>query len=82
MRTHVEIIADAGGPGPLARLVQDHVEAEPETVRKRVNAWASSGSIPGEYWQLLDRLNVARVDELATAAAVRKNVSIPQADAA
>lgn len=78
MRTHADIIAK-DGPHSLARLIQPHVDADEVTVQKRVRAWAVTGSIPGEYWALLERLGVATVAELAQAAALRKGVSLPDA---
>ena len=80
MRSHGQIITEAGGPHAVARMVHRHVEADEVTVQKRVRAWAVTGSIPGEYWALLDRLAVAPVAELAAAAADRKGVSLQAND--
>lgn len=51
-------------------------------MQKRVRAWAVTGSIPGEYWSLLERLGLATVEELAAAAAARKGVTLPANDIA
>lgn len=78
MRTHAEILDT--GPHAIARLIQPHVDADEITLQKRVRAWAVTGSIPGEYWALLERVGVATVDELARAAAARKGVALPAND--
>lgn len=80
MRTHAQIIIDADGPHAVARLIGPHVEAEAVTLQKRVRAWAVTGSIPGEYWALIERLGLATVAELAADAASRKGVMIPAND--
>ena len=76
MRSHKKIIADAGGPHQVARLIQQGVEADEVTLQKRVRAWDVSDSIPGEYWALLSDKGVATLDELAQAAGVRKGIAI------
>ena len=81
MRSHSQIIDDAAGPHAVARVVHPHVEADEVTVQTRVRAWAITGSIPGEYWTLLERLGLATVAELAAAAAARKGVAVPANDA-
>lgn len=80
MRTHSQIIIDAGGPHAIARQIMPHVEADEVTLQKRVRAWAVTKSVPGEYWALLDRLGVASIKELAGDAAHRKGVSVPAAN--
>lgn len=79
MRTHYQII-DQHGPHAIARLILPHVDATEVTLQKRVRAWAVSKSIPGEYWPLLSRLNVASMEELAADAASRKGISVPPAN--
>lgn len=80
MRTHSQIITDAGGPHAIARLIIPHVEADEVTLQKRVRAWAVSKSIPGEYWSLLERLGIAAMSDLAGDAAARKGIAIPTAN--
>lgn len=82
MRTHAQIITDANGPHAVARLIGPHVDADAVTLQKRVRAWAVTGSIPGEYWALIERLGLASISELAADAASRKGVMIPANDAA
>lgn len=79
MRTHSDIIGQAGAHA-IARLITPHVDADEVTVQKRVRAWAVTGSIPGEYWPLLERLGIAPMDELAADAASRKGISLPAND--
>lgn len=80
MRSHAQIITDAGGPHSVARLILPHVVAAEVTLQKRVRAWSVTGSIPGEYWPLLQRLGMATMDELGHDAAARKGISIPAND--
>lgn len=80
MRTHSQIILDAAGPHAVARLILPHVEADEVTLQKRVRAWSVTGSVPGEYWALFERLGIATVEELATDAAARKGVALPAND--
>ena len=79
MRTHADILSQHG-PHAIARMILPHVEADEVTLQKRVRAWAVGGSIPGEYWGLLDRLGVASMDELAADAAARKGIVLPAND--
>jgi len=82
MRTHAQIIADAGGHHGLTRSLLPHLPDQDEvTLRKRVLAWARTDSIPGEYWALLAQIDVAPMDELAEAAARRKNIPATANDA-
>lgn len=80
MRSHAQIIKDASGPHAVARLILPHVTATEITLQKRVRAWSVTGSIPGEYWPLLQRLGLATMDELGHDAAARKGISIPAAN--
>lgn len=71
MRTHRQIIQKHGA----SRLVRDL-----QGVGVRVNVttpqrWADRDSIPGEYWATLADLEVATLDELAAAAASRRQTS-------
>ena len=61
MRTHDQIIVEAGGPTFVAR----QVGARPGTVKQ----WRRAGSIPAPYWQAIAQLNLATLDELAEAVA-------------
>ena len=81
MRTHKQIIADAGGPHQVARLIQQGVEADETTLQKRVRAWDVSDSIPGEYWALLADKGVAGLEELAQAAGARKGIALAAPEA-
>jgi hypothetical protein len=72
MRTHQEVISEAGGAHVLAQLIAENVSGEVELLRKRVWAWVRSDSIPGEYWALLADKGVATVNELAEAAEAKK----------
>lgn len=61
MRSHDQIITDAGGPTAVAR----QVGARPGTVKQ----WRRAESIPAPYWQAIAQLNLATLDELAGAVA-------------
>lgn len=61
MRTHEQIIRDAGGPTAIARLAQ----ADPN----RAKQWVRNKSIPGRYWAAIAANGGASLEELATAAA-------------
>jgi hypothetical protein len=63
MRTHEQIIIDAGGPTRLAKLIG----IEPGKAKQ----WRRNSSIPGPYWAALTAAKVAKLDELAHAAAKR-----------
>lgn len=79
-RTHIDIIREAGGPHAMARLLHQHVDADESSMQKRVRQWNITGSIPGEYWALLESLSLADTAELAASAAERKGVSVPRPD--
>lgn len=81
MRSHADIL-NANGCHAIAQVIEPHVEGDLVTVQKRVRGWAVTGSIPGEYWALLDRLGFASIDELAFDAARRKGISTPSEQAA
>ena len=62
MRTHLQIIADAGGYRALA----DKLGEAPN----RVRFWVRRESIPHNKWKAVADARVATLEELATAAAV------------
>lgn len=69
MRTHNDIIGDAGGPTKMAsRITTDAAPVEPNLVA----AWKREGSIPPAYWPRIVDAGVATLDELALAAEARK----------
>lgn len=64
MRTHSQIISDAGGPSAAARLIH----AQPGTVKQ----WRRLDSIPAPHWNALVTAKLATLKELADAAATRR----------
>lgn len=64
MRSHQQIIKDAGGPTSLAKAIS----ADPNTAK----AWGRSNSIPAPYWSAVALANLATLEELAIAAAARR----------
>lgn len=66
MRTHAEIIRDAGG----WRAVRDAVGLPSEDAR--VKFWFFRNSIPCEYWKALADLKLTTAEELALAAHRRR----------
>lgn len=64
MRTHLDIIADAGGPTKMGARIQ--VEAG------LVHAWKRENSIPAAYWARVVDAEISNLDELAAAAEARK----------
>lgn len=60
MRTHQDIISDAGGVAKLA----DTLALDPNTVK----AWRKGSSIPGRYWAEIEDAGIATVRELADSA--------------
>lgn len=73
MRSHLQIIDDAGGPAKTARAIS----ADPGMVKQ----WKRTDSIPGPYWAAIAAASIATLDELAEAVAGRAKL-IEQADAA
>lgn len=73
MRTHLQIIADAGGYKSAAEKLGQPAE--------RVRFWARREAIPPEQWKLVSDSGLASLEELAEAAARRANFSQPQAAA-
>lgn len=63
MRTHVQIIEDAGGYQKLA----SHLDQPTE----RVRFWRRRQAIPPEQWKAVADKGLATLDELAEAAAER-----------
>lgn len=61
MRSHAQIISEAGGPTRLANLLG----LAPGTVKQ----WRRTSSIPGAYWKALKVAGLATLDELASASA-------------
>ncbi len=74
MRTHLQIIKDAGGPSAIGRIVG----AEANTAKQ----WKRNDSIPAPYWAALADAKVATLDELAKAAATRREGPPGTAEAA
>lgn len=66
MRTHSQIIADAGGPSQLKRRL--NLLATIHTVR----SWAARDSIPAAHWNAVVAARLATLQELADAAEVRR----------
>lgn len=64
MRTHTQIIDDAGGYQKVAERI-----GEPAT---RVRFWARRDSIPAEVWKRVADKRVASLTELASAAEARR----------
>jgi hypothetical protein len=74
MRTHQQIINDAGGPAAVARAVN----ADPGTAKQ----WRRLNSIPATYWAEVARQKIATLDELAAGAEARRNAATPSEAAA
>ena len=66
MRTHAEIIRDAGG----WRDLRDRLGLDIENAK--VKFWFFRDSIPCEYWKALADMNLTTVEELALAAHRRR----------
>lgn len=64
MRTHKQIIIDAGGPTSVGGAIS----VDPNTVK----AWRHLNSIPAPYWNAVALANLATLEELAIAAAARR----------
>lgn len=65
MRTHAEIIKDAGTDALVERA---GLPVSVHTVR----SWRQRGGIPGEYWKAISDAGLATLNELAAAADVRR----------
>lgn len=66
MRTHSQIIHDAGGPMAIKRRLS--LSATIHTIR----SWAARNSIPAEYWSSVATAKLATLKELADAAEARR----------
>lgn len=64
MRSHQQIITDAGNPSAVARLVG----VEPGTAKQ----WKRTDSIPAPYWAAIAGAGKATLEELAEAAAAKR----------
>ncbi|MEH0194542.1 hypothetical protein V7S57_02285 [Caulobacter sp. CCNWLY153] len=69
MRTHTDIIADAGGPTRLARSISTTAAVVDAGL---VAAWKREESIPPAYWPRIVAAEIATLEELAHAAEARK----------
>lgn len=75
MRTHEQIISDAGGTKAFADAI-----AAPAN---RVNQMKRSGNIPAPYWNAVARAKLSTLTELAAAAEKRRpEASSPEGCAA
>lgn len=74
MRTHRQIIEEAGGPAGIARAAKAD--------RGRAKQWARNDSIPGPYWALIAAAGLASLEELAGAAAAKREPAASDQDAA
>jgi hypothetical protein len=66
MRSHAQIIRDAGGY--RAVYVKLHWKGKIHTVK----SWVLRDNIPAEHWRALVDLGLCTLDELATALAIKK----------
>lgn len=67
MRTHLQIIMDAGGYRDFAVKVQ-----QPSS---RIRFWERRGAIPAEWWSAVSTAGLATLEELATAAAAKREAA-------
>lgn len=67
MRSFQEIIKDAGGPTKLAQRISAPLE--------NAKAWKRNNSIPAPYWQAIEEAQVATLQELAAAAAAKRQAA-------
>lgn len=72
MRTHSQIIKDAGGVAVVATAVR----VSPNTVKQ----WARLSSIPAPYWRVVADHGFATLDELADDAAAKARASLMPAN--
>lgn len=66
MRSHADIIREAGGADRVRQLL-----GFPSNRLETVKSWTVRDSIPAEYWRAFADLGICTLDALATAAAVR-----------
>lgn len=64
MRTHSDIIVDAGGPAAVARSLD-----VPGVLTNNVKSWRRNNSIPAPYWRRFADCRFATLTELANAVA-------------
>ena len=67
MRTHADIIREAGG----AAKVRERLGLQPKQF-ETVKSWFIRDSIPADYWRDFADTDLCTLDELATAAAARR----------
>lgn len=72
MRTHGQIIKEAGGVSAVAGAVR----VSPNTVKQ----WARLSSIPAPYWRVIADHGFATLDELADDAAAKARASVAPAN--
>lgn len=64
MRTHTQIIEDAGGVASFAAAI--------DAPYNRARQWVPADSIPAPYWRAVVKAKLATFDELAIAAERRR----------
>ena len=72
MRTHLQIIQDAGGYREFATKVRQ--------VPARVRFWERRAAIPAEWWSAVAGAGLATLEELAVAAAAKRQPTTTPAD--
>lgn len=75
MRTHQQIVKDAGASNLAARLPEAGVQLSQTTPQR----WSDRNSIPAEYWPALVTLKVATMTELAAGVKQRRRGGIQDA---
>lgn len=76
MRSHSDIIRDGGG----AQVVHDKLGFTDKL--HTVRSWVQRDSIPGEHWKGFADVDLATLDELAAAAATRRELTPADSQAA
>lgn len=66
MRTHSDIIREAGGASKFARRIG--------AVPNNVKAWLRNNSIPGPWWKAVSDARIATLPELAAAVACETDI--------
>jgi hypothetical protein len=78
MRTHSQIIRDAGGPGPIRELLHQHgFDLTDPAVRSWLRRPNPAGSIPPAYWPTLAKARIATLKELADHAEALARGTVP-----
>lgn len=67
MRTHKQIIVDAGG----YQIAASKIDATDNLLPGRVRFWMRRDSIPAERWSMVAASGLTTLEELAAAAAAR-----------